>query len=40
LLMNRPFRGENAGLVDLAPTLLAALGAPAAPALEGSSLLP
>ena len=39
LLMNRPFRREGARLVDLAPTLLAALGAPAVPAPEGSSLL-
>jgi predicted AlkP superfamily phosphohydrolase/phosphomutase len=40
LLMNRPFRGEHARLLDLAPTLLAALGLPAAgPGLEGSSLL-
>jgi predicted AlkP superfamily phosphohydrolase/phosphomutase len=40
LLMNRPFRGEGAGLVDLAPTLLAALGLPADPDMEGRSLLP
>jgi predicted AlkP superfamily phosphohydrolase/phosphomutase len=40
LLMNRPFRGANARLVDLAPTMLAALGLPAGPGLEGSSLLP
>jgi predicted AlkP superfamily phosphohydrolase/phosphomutase len=41
LLMNRPFRREAADLVDLAPTLLAALGAPAVPGSEseGSSLL-
>jgi predicted AlkP superfamily phosphohydrolase/phosphomutase len=39
LLMNRPFRGEGARLVDLAPTILAALGVPAAPAMEGGSLL-
>jgi predicted AlkP superfamily phosphohydrolase/phosphomutase len=40
LLMNRPFRGEGARLVDLAPTVLAALGLPPAPAMEGGSLLP
>jgi hypothetical protein len=40
LFMNRPFRGTGARLVDLAPTILAALGAPEGPALEGSSLLP
>jgi predicted AlkP superfamily phosphohydrolase/phosphomutase len=39
LLMNRPFRGEGASLEDLAPTLLAALGVPAAPEHEGRSLL-
>lgn len=40
LFMNRPFRGESARLVDLAPTILAALGVPKGPAMEGSSLLP
>ena len=40
LLMNRPFRGDGARLVDLAPTILAALGVAAGPAMEGSSLLP
>lgn len=39
LLMNRPFRGETARLLDLAPTILAALGVPAGPAMEGESLL-
>jgi hypothetical protein len=39
LLMNRPFRGEGARLVDLAPTILAALGAPRGPAMEGEELL-
>jgi predicted AlkP superfamily phosphohydrolase/phosphomutase len=39
LLMNRPFRGEGARLVDLAPTILAALGVPAGPAMEGEPLL-
>lgn len=40
LFMNRPFRGEAAGLEDLAPTILAALGVPKGPAMEGCSLLP
>jgi predicted AlkP superfamily phosphohydrolase/phosphomutase len=39
LLMNRPFRGDGARLVDLAPTILDALGQPPGPAMEGSSLL-
>lgn len=39
LLMNRPFRGEGARLVDLAPTILAGLGVPGGPAMEGESLL-
>jgi hypothetical protein len=39
LLMNRPFRGEGARLVDLAPTILAALGAPDRDVGEGSALL-
>ena len=39
LLMNRPFRGGGAALVDLAPTILAALGVPAGPAMEGEPLL-
>jgi predicted AlkP superfamily phosphohydrolase/phosphomutase len=39
LLMDRPFRGEGASLVDLAPTILDALGVPPGPAMEGSSLL-
>jgi hypothetical protein len=39
LFMNRPFRGEHASLVDLAPTILAALGVPKGAAMEGSSLL-
>ena len=38
LFMNRPFRGEGAGLADLAPTILAALGVPSGPDMEGSSL--
>lgn len=39
LLMNRPFRREGASLVDLAPTILHALGAEVDRDLEGSSLL-
>jgi predicted AlkP superfamily phosphohydrolase/phosphomutase len=38
LFMNRPFRGDAARLEDLAPTILGALGVPAGPAMEGSSL--
>jgi predicted AlkP superfamily phosphohydrolase/phosphomutase len=39
LLMNRPFRGEGARLLDLAPTILQALGLPKGQAMEGNSLL-
>jgi predicted AlkP superfamily phosphohydrolase/phosphomutase len=39
LFMNQPFRGEGARLVDLAPSILDALGQSPAPAMEGSSLL-
>lgn len=39
LFMNRPFRGEGAGLVDLAPTILDALGVDASPTMEGRTLL-
>jgi predicted AlkP superfamily phosphohydrolase/phosphomutase len=39
LFMNRPFRGEGARLLDLAPSILAALGVPKGPAMEGDSLL-
>jgi predicted AlkP superfamily phosphohydrolase/phosphomutase len=39
LLMNRAFRGDGASLLDLAPTILDALGLPPGPAMEGSSLL-
>ena len=39
LFMDRSFRPEGARLLDLAPTILAALGVPAGPAMEGSSLL-
>ncbi len=38
LFMNRPFR-EGARLLDLAPTILAALGVPRGPAMEGDSIL-
>jgi predicted AlkP superfamily phosphohydrolase/phosphomutase len=38
LFMNRAFRGETARLLDLAPTVLAALGVPKGPAMEGESL--
>ena len=39
LFMNRLFRGDAARLTDLAPTILAALGVPKGPAMEGESLL-
>jgi predicted AlkP superfamily phosphohydrolase/phosphomutase len=38
LFMNRPFRRDAAGLADLAPTILEALGVPRGPLMEGSSL--
>ena len=38
LFMNRPFRGEGARLLDLAPTILTALGTVPPSSLEGSSL--
>lgn len=38
LFMNRPFRTDQARLIDLAPTILEALGAPGADDLEGRSL--
>jgi predicted AlkP superfamily phosphohydrolase/phosphomutase len=40
LFMNRNFRNENASLLDLAPTILEALGVPADAAMEGRSLMP
>ena len=40
LFMNRPFRRRRRRLLDLAPTILDALGVPKGPAMEGSSLLP
>ncbi len=39
LLMNQPFRGEEARLLDMAPTILQALGVPKGEAMEGKSLL-
>ncbi|MCZ6674824.1 MAG: alkaline phosphatase family protein [Verrucomicrobia bacterium] len=39
LFMNRSFQGERANLLDLAPTILAALGVPKGSAMEGDSLL-
>ncbi len=39
LFMNRPFRGDDPSLVDLAPTILDALGVPKGADMEGSSLL-
>ena len=38
LFMNQPFRGERARLLDLAPTILTALGVAPPAAMEGSSL--
>ena len=38
LFMNQPYRREKADLLDLAPTILDALGVPKGPAMEGSSL--
>jgi predicted AlkP superfamily phosphohydrolase/phosphomutase len=42
LFLSRPFRSDGAGasLLDLAPTILQALGSPLGPALEGRSLWP
>jgi predicted AlkP superfamily phosphohydrolase/phosphomutase len=40
LFMNRPFAGQRARLLDLAPTILAFLGVPKGPAMEGETLLP
>lgn len=39
LFMNRAFRGESPSLLDLAPTVLAALGVPRGQAMEGDNLL-
>ncbi len=40
LFMNQPFQSERASLLDLAPTILAALGLPKGEAMEGTNLLP
>jgi predicted AlkP superfamily phosphohydrolase/phosphomutase len=40
LFMNQPFNKEQPGLVDLAPTILNALGVPKGPAMEGENLIP
>jgi predicted AlkP superfamily phosphohydrolase/phosphomutase len=39
LFMNRPFAPDGASLLDLAPTILAALGVPKGAAMEGRSLI-
>lgn len=39
LFMNRPYRGDGARLIDLAPTILNALGVAPTPAMEGRSLI-
>jgi predicted AlkP superfamily phosphohydrolase/phosphomutase len=39
LLMNRPFQSQRTRLIDLAPTILAALGAPRGAVMEGAPLL-
>jgi predicted AlkP superfamily phosphohydrolase/phosphomutase len=39
LLVNRPFNSDNVGLVDMAPTILSALGVPKGSAMEGENLL-
>ncbi|HEU4563506.1 MAG TPA: alkaline phosphatase family protein [Gemmatimonadaceae bacterium] len=39
LFMSRPFDGARASLLDLAPTILSALGVPKGEAMEGCSLL-
>jgi hypothetical protein len=39
LFMSRPFREDSPRLLDMAPTILSALGAPAGTGLEGRSLL-
>jgi len=39
LFMNKPFRRETAKLVDMAPTILSALGVPKGKAMEGENLL-
>jgi predicted AlkP superfamily phosphohydrolase/phosphomutase len=39
LFMNRPFTGESPSLLDMAPTILDALGVPKGNAMEGETLL-
>lgn len=39
LFMNKPFRGKSANLVDMAPTILSALGVSKGAAMEGENLL-
>ncbi len=39
LFMNAPFRNQDPNLLDLAPTILDALGAEASDQMEGRSLL-
>ncbi|MDQ3697747.1 MAG: alkaline phosphatase family protein [Gemmatimonadota bacterium] len=39
LFMNRPFAGERVSLLDLAPTVLSALGVPKGKAMEGAALI-
>jgi predicted AlkP superfamily phosphohydrolase/phosphomutase len=39
LFMNRPYDASDPSLLDLAPTILEALGVPKGPAMEGDSLL-
>lgn len=39
LFMNQPFERERASLLDMAPTILAALGLPKGDAMEGTNLL-
>jgi predicted AlkP superfamily phosphohydrolase/phosphomutase len=39
LFINRPFNDDKASLLDLAPTILSALGVPKGAAMEGKSLL-
>jgi predicted AlkP superfamily phosphohydrolase/phosphomutase len=39
LFMNRAFKNDGASLLDMAPTILSALGVPKGPVMEGDSLL-
>lgn len=39
VFMNRPFQGTGAGMIDMAPTILDALGVAKGPDMEGASLL-